>query len=114
VIRIVEPFRLARESGGETSWAGSFTSTSAPSYFGIRAFSTSVLIHLAPGASSAMRVAGNRLSPRAHTRPMADDDRGGKMLEQSQVVVMHIEGGKIAEVWLHFSDQQAMDEFASS
>jgi hypothetical protein len=36
------------------------------------------------------------------------------MLEQNQVVVMHIEGGKIAEVWLHFSDQQAMDEFASS
>ena len=40
--------------------------------------------------------------------------RGGKVLEQDQVVVMHIEGGKIAEVWLHFSDQQAMDEFASS
>ena len=40
--------------------------------------------------------------------------RGGKMLEQNQVVVMHIEGGKIAEVWLHFSDQQAMDELASS
>jgi hypothetical protein len=30
------------------------------------------------------------------------------------VVVMHIEGGKVAEVWLHFSDQQAMDELASS
>lgn len=40
--------------------------------------------------------------------------RGGKILEQEQVVIMHIEGGKIAEVWLHFSDQQAMDEFASS
>ena len=40
--------------------------------------------------------------------------RGGKILEQNQVVVMHIEGGKIAEVWLQFSDQQAMDEFASS
>lgn len=40
--------------------------------------------------------------------------RGGKVLEQDQVVVMHIEGGKIAEVWLHFSDQQALDEFASS
>ena len=40
--------------------------------------------------------------------------RGGKMLEQDQVVVMHIEGGKVAEVWLHFSDQQAMDELASS
>jgi len=40
--------------------------------------------------------------------------RGGNTLEQEQVVVMHVKGGKIAEVWLHFSDQQAMDEFASS
>lgn len=40
--------------------------------------------------------------------------RGGKTLEQQQVVVLHIRDGKIAEVWLQFSDQQAMDEFASS
>ena len=40
--------------------------------------------------------------------------RGGKILEQDQVVVMHIDGGKIAEVWLQFSDQQGMDELASS
>ena len=40
--------------------------------------------------------------------------RGGRSLEQQQVVVMHLEGGKISEVWLHFSDQQAMDEMASS
>ena len=40
--------------------------------------------------------------------------RGGKIQEQDQVVVMHIEGGKVAEVWVHFSDQQAMDEFTSS
>jgi ketosteroid isomerase-like protein len=40
--------------------------------------------------------------------------RGGNILEQNQVVVMHIQGGKIAEVWLQFSDQQALDEFASS
>jgi uncharacterized protein len=40
--------------------------------------------------------------------------RGGKVLEQDQVVVMHIKAGKIAEVWPQFSDQQAMDEFASS
>jgi uncharacterized protein len=40
--------------------------------------------------------------------------RGGKVLEQDQVVVMHIKGGKIAEVWPQFSDQQAMDELASS
>jgi len=38
----------------------------------------------------------------------------GKTLEQNQVVVMHIKGSKIAEVWLHFSDQQALDEMASS
>ena len=40
--------------------------------------------------------------------------RGGKTLEQNQVVVLHIKGGKIAEAWLQFSDQQAMDELASS
>ena len=40
--------------------------------------------------------------------------RGGKTSEQDQIVVMHIEGGKIAEVWLLFSDQQGLDEFASS
>jgi uncharacterized protein len=40
--------------------------------------------------------------------------RGGQILEQNQVVVMHFKGGKIAESWLHFSKQQDMDEFASS
>ena len=40
--------------------------------------------------------------------------RGGQTLEQQQVVVLHIKGGKIAEVWLQFSDQQGMDEMASS
>jgi len=56
---------------------------------------------------------------------LADDDhtvvlnkvkaaRGGQTLEQQQVVVMHVQGGKIAEVWLQFSDQQGMDEMASS
>jgi uncharacterized protein len=40
--------------------------------------------------------------------------RGGQTLEQQQVVVMHIRDGKIAEVWLQFSDQQGMDEMASS
>ena len=39
--------------------------------------------------------------------------RGDKTLDQNQVVVMHITGGKISEVWLQFSEQQAMDEFAS-
>jgi uncharacterized protein len=40
--------------------------------------------------------------------------RGGRTMDQQQVVVMHIEGGKITETWLQFSDQQALDEFASS
>ena len=38
----------------------------------------------------------------------------GKPLEQRQVVVLHIKDGKIAEGWLQFSEQQAMDELASS
>src|SRR2546428_10364901 len=40
--------------------------------------------------------------------------RHGQMLEQQQVVVLHVKDGKIAEVWLQFSEQQAMDEMASS
>lgn len=40
--------------------------------------------------------------------------RGGRTLEQQQVVVMHIENGKVVETWLQFSDQQAMDEMASA
>jgi uncharacterized protein len=40
--------------------------------------------------------------------------RGGQTLEQDQVVVIHFKDGKIAEVWLQFSDQQALDEMASS
>jgi ketosteroid isomerase-like protein len=40
--------------------------------------------------------------------------RGGRTLEQNQVVVIHMKDGKIGEVWLHFSEQQAMDEMASS
>ncbi len=40
--------------------------------------------------------------------------RGGQVHEQSQVVVMHIKDGKIAETWVQFSDQQTMDEMASS
>jgi len=40
--------------------------------------------------------------------------RHGKTLEQQQVVVLHIRDGKISEAWLQFSDQQAMDEMASS
>jgi ketosteroid isomerase-like protein len=40
--------------------------------------------------------------------------RGGQTIEQGQVVVMHIKDGKVTETWLHFSDQQGMDEMASS
>lgn len=38
----------------------------------------------------------------------------GQMLEQRQIVVLHIKGGKIAEAWLQFSEQQAMDQLASA
>lgn len=40
--------------------------------------------------------------------------RGGKTSEQQQVVVMHFKDGKVAETWLQFSDQQGMDDMASS
>lgn len=40
--------------------------------------------------------------------------RGGRTLEQRQVVVLHIKNGKVAETWLQFSEQQTMDEMASS
>ena len=40
--------------------------------------------------------------------------RGGRTSEQRQVVVMHLRDGKVAETWLQFSDQQGMDEMASS
>jgi hypothetical protein len=39
--------------------------------------------------------------------------RAGQILEQQQVVVMHIKDGKITETWLQFSEQQAMDEMSS-
>lgn len=37
-----------------------------------------------------------------------------QMLEQRQIVVLHVRDGKIAEAWLQFSEQQAMDQLASS
>jgi uncharacterized protein len=40
--------------------------------------------------------------------------RGGRIMEQEQVVVMHIRDGRITETWLHFSDQQTMDQIAPS
>ena len=40
--------------------------------------------------------------------------RKGQTLDLQQVVVMHIDGGKISEVWLQFSDQYAMDEMAKT
>jgi uncharacterized protein len=39
---------------------------------------------------------------------------GGQVLDQEQVVVLHIRDGKVTETWLQFSEQQAMDEMASS
>ncbi|MGH2557082.1 MAG: nuclear transport factor 2 family protein [Actinomycetota bacterium] len=38
----------------------------------------------------------------------------GQMLEQRQIVVLHIRDGKIAEAWLQFSEQQAMDQLATA
>jgi ketosteroid isomerase-like protein len=40
--------------------------------------------------------------------------RGGRVLEQQPVVVLHIRDGKVTESWLQFSEQQEMDELASS
>jgi len=40
--------------------------------------------------------------------------RGGRIMEQEQVVVMFIRDGRITETRLHFSDQQTMDEIAPS
>lgn len=39
--------------------------------------------------------------------------RAGQILEQQQMVVMHIKDGKITETWLQFSEQQVMDEMSS-
>jgi ketosteroid isomerase-like protein len=42
---------------------------------------------------------------------VARGQRQGKSLEDRQVHVMHIQGGKVAEFWAHPGDQYAVDEF---
>jgi uncharacterized protein len=37
--------------------------------------------------------------------------RGGKTLDDRQAVVLHISNGHATEVWVHPSDQYAIDEF---
>jgi ketosteroid isomerase-like protein len=43
----------------------------------------------------------------------ARGDRGGKHLENNGVHVAHFRDGKLAESWLHSTDQGALDEFWS-
>jgi ketosteroid isomerase-like protein len=38
----------------------------------------------------------------------------GKQLNENQTLVSHVVGGKISEVWIHWADQYAVDEFFSS
>lgn len=43
----------------------------------------------------------------------ARGQREGKSLEDNQVNVLHLEGGKVHEFWGHASDSAAVDEFWS-
>jgi ketosteroid isomerase-like protein len=40
-------------------------------------------------------------------------ERGGRTLEDREVLVCHVRDGKIAEVWQYVEDQYAYDEFFS-
>ncbi len=40
--------------------------------------------------------------------------RGGRTVETTQTIVAHVRDGKIAEVWVEFGDQYAIDELATS
>ena len=44
---------------------------------------------------------------------VARGQRGGKSLEDRQVHVLHLQGGKVTEFWAHPGDQYAVDEFWS-
>ncbi|MGH2681897.1 MAG: nuclear transport factor 2 family protein [Actinomycetota bacterium] len=44
---------------------------------------------------------------------LARAQREGKSLEDRQVHVMHLQGGKVVEFWAHPGDQHAVDEFWS-
>jgi uncharacterized protein len=41
----------------------------------------------------------------------ASGERGGKRLEDSQVLIIHVSDDKIASVWQHSSDQYSQDDF---
>ncbi len=42
-----------------------------------------------------------------------DAERGGAALSSNRVVVYHVAGGKITELWIIDADQAAVDEFMS-
>jgi hypothetical protein len=44
---------------------------------------------------------------------VARGQREGKSLEDRQVHVLHLQGGKVTEFWAHPGDQYAVDEFWS-
>jgi ketosteroid isomerase-like protein len=44
---------------------------------------------------------------------VARGQREGKSLEDRQVHVLHVQGGKVTEFWAHPGDQYAVDEFWS-
>jgi ketosteroid isomerase-like protein len=45
---------------------------------------------------------------------VARAERGGRTWEDNAVLVFHIRNGKVAETWLHPTDQYAGDEFFGS
>lgn len=68
-----------------------------------------------------MEMAGGTFGLEVHDL-LADDEHGvamvvaraqreGKSLEDRQVHVLHLEGGKVTEFWAHPGDQYAVDEF---
>ncbi|HEV8571923.1 MAG TPA: nuclear transport factor 2 family protein [Actinomycetota bacterium] len=70
-----------------------------------------------------MELTGGSFSLEVHDL-LADDEHGvalvvargqreGKSLEDRQVHVLHLQGGKVTEFWAHPGDQYAVDEFWS-
>jgi ketosteroid isomerase-like protein len=43
----------------------------------------------------------------------ATAQRDGRQLDDNQVIVFHLSGGKVSSAWVHTSDQQANDAFWS-
>jgi ketosteroid isomerase-like protein len=44
---------------------------------------------------------------------LATGEREGRTLEDREVLVFHIRGGKVTEVWQHLENQYSYDEFFS-